>query len=84
MNFEIVDNNGQKVDCEVVDLFKDESNNINYIIYTDGTKSENDKLEVYASRYVLENGKYFLKDIENDYEWDLIDNFLASKDKEVG
>lgn len=83
MNFKIYDN-GKEVECEIIMTFKDESNDINYIVYTDGTKDNEGDLEIYASRFVLENNDFILQQIENDYEWNLIDNMLESKVKEVG
>ena len=83
MNFKIYDN-GKEVECEIIMTFKDESNDINYIVYTDGTKDNEGDLEIYASRFVLENNDFILQPIENDYEWNLIDNMLESKVKEVG
>ncbi len=79
MNFKIKDDYGREVVCNIVDIFKDESNNIKYVIYTDGSKSIDNKLKVYASRYEEVDGNYILKEIENDYEWNLIDNFLAKR-----
>lgn len=81
MDFKIFDAD-KEIICDVLLTFKDNNNDINYIVYTDGTKDENEELEIYASRYILENDKIILKDIENDYEWDLIDNMLESKYKE--
>ena len=80
MNFKIYEDNKEIV-CNIIKIFKDDSNDINYIIYTDGTKNDNGDLEIYASRYVLENNNYILADIENDYEWNLIDNMLESMNK---
>ena len=80
MNFKIYENNNE-INCDIIKVFKDDSNDINYIIYTDGTKDEKGELEIYASRYVLENNNYILEDIENDYEWNLIDNMLESMNK---
>lgn len=79
MKFDVLDQSGQKVQCEVVDLFKDETNKRNYLIYTDGTKNSDGQLEIYASRYVQKNDTFVLEDIEEEQEWDLIDEFLASK-----
>ena len=82
MNFKII--NGEKeILCNVLLTFKDDGNNINYIVYTDGTKDINGDLKNYASRYVLENGNYVLKSIEKESEWDLIDSMLESKFKEL-
>ena len=83
MNFKILED-GKEIICDIMLTFRDDNNDINYIIYTDGTKDEEGDLEIYASRYVIENGDYILKEIENDYEWDLIDNMLEAKYKEFG
>lgn len=83
MNFKIIED-GKEVTCNIILTFKDEANDINYIVYNDGTKDEFGELEIYASRYVLENGEYILKDIENDYEWNLIDNMLESRRNDLG
>ena len=80
MNFKIYEDNKEIV-CNIIKIFKDDSNDINYVIYTDGTKDEEGELEIYASRYILENNNYILTDIENDYEWNLIDNMLESMNK---
>ena len=82
MNFKIIED-GKEIVCDIVLTFRDDNNDINYIIYTDGTKDENYELELYASRYILKDNNYILKEIENDYEWDLIDNMLESKYKEI-
>lgn len=81
MNFQIIED-GKEINCKIVLTFRDNNNDINYIIYTDGTKDENGELELYASRYVKDGNNYSLKEIEFDYEWDLIDNMLESKSKE--
>ena len=80
MNFKIVDDYGNQVDCNLLYTFKGK-NDINYIIYTDGSKNNDGKLEILASRYVVVNKNYVLKDIESDAEWDLIDKFLEMQMK---
>jgi len=83
MKFNVIDNNGKQIDCDVIFTFKDDSNNISYIVYTDGTHDESGDLKIYSSRYVLENGNYILKAIENDYEWNMIDNMIEARFNEV-
>jgi uncharacterized protein YrzB (UPF0473 family) len=83
MEFTIIDKDEKEIKCEIVFTFRDNNNDINYIVYTDGTKNKLGEEEIYASRYVVENGNYILKDIENDYEWNLIDNMIESKFNEV-
>ena len=78
MDFRIIEN-GKEIECEIITFFRDDNNDINYIVYTDGTKDKNNELEIFASRYVEEDGNYILKAIETEAEWNLIDNMLESK-----
>lgn len=80
MKFKVIQD-GKEIICDVVMTFS--NNNIDYIVYTDGTKDENGDLEVYASRYVMENNQYILNPIEEDSEWDLVDEMLETTSKEV-
>jgi len=80
MKFKVVEN-GKEIECEIVLTFRDENNDINYIVYTDGTKDSDGELEVYASRYIQEDSNYILQAIENESEWNLIDNMIESKFK---
>ena len=80
MNFKIIED-GKEITCEIVTLFSDENNDINYIVYTDGTEDADGELELYASRYIERDNNYILQPIENEYEWNLIDNMIESKFK---
>ena len=82
MNFKIIEN-GKEIECSIITTFKDNTRDINYVVYTDGEKDSNGEMEVYASRYVLENNQYILNPIERAEEWDFIDNMLEAKSKEV-
>lgn len=82
MNFKIIDK-GNEIQCEILLTFRDENNKINYIIYTDGTKDCDGDEKIYASRYTFKDGNYILEAIENNFEWDLIDNMLENKYKEL-
>ena len=57
-------------------MFKDDSTNINYIVY-----NEENNDEIYASRYDIIDGKIVLQAIEHESEWNLIDNMLEKSDK---
>ena len=81
MNFKIIDN-GKEIECEILLTFKAEKTNISYIVYTDGTKDANDEFEIYASRYSKKGNDFILEAIENEHEWDLIDEMLEAKFKE--
>jgi uncharacterized protein YrzB (UPF0473 family) len=78
MKFKIIEN-GKEIECEIVLTFRDENNDINYIVYTDGTKDSDGELEVYASRYIEEANKYILHPIQSEVEWNLVDNMLELK-----
>ena len=80
MNFKVVED-GKEINCEIILTFRDDNNDINYIVYTDGTKDKYGDLEVYASRYSKKGNDYILEAIENESEWNLIDNMLESKFK---
>ena len=82
MNFKIYQD-GKEIICDIVLTFRDDNNNINYIVYTDGTKDDEDDLEVYASRYVIKDNNFYLEPIEYEFEWNLIDNMLESKYKGI-
>lgn len=81
MKFNVVDE-GKVITCNVLFTFRDDINDINYIVYTDGTKDDDGDELIYSSRYILEDQNYILKPIENDYEWNLIDNMIESRCKE--
>lgn len=81
MDFEIIQDS-KKITCKTLFTFKDEAKNINYIVYTDESKNDDDNLKIYASRYVLENNNIVLKEIENDSEWDMIDEMISIKFEE--
>lgn len=74
MNFEILDKLGKKIECNVIGTF--ESNNKNFILYTDGTEVKEEK-EVYASLYKLnDDNSMILLPITDENDWDLVDKYL--------
>ena len=73
MSFKIIDN-GREIICNIILTFRDDNNGIIYIVYEVNN-------EIYASRYILENNNYILNDIEEEYEWNLIDNMIESKSR---
>lgn len=71
MDFKVI-SDGNVVNCNIVMTFKE--NEINYIVYTDGTKDNNGNLELYASRYIILNNEYRLTPILSDREWDMVES----------
>jgi uncharacterized protein YrzB (UPF0473 family) len=70
-SFEITDENGKKISCEILMSFEDNQNK--YMIYTDGELDDEGNIEVLATKYTVENDKVTLIPIEDDAEWDLVD-----------
>ena len=82
MDFKILEN-GKELECSIITAFRDDNNGISYVVYTDGEKDSNGEMEVYASRYVLEDNQYILNPIDSEKEWDFVDNMLEARCKEV-
>ena len=58
-------------ECEIIDCFTNEGNN--YILYTDGTLSSNNKLEVYTNKFTLDSNNQITLLPISDEEWNIID-----------
>ncbi len=70
--FEITDENGNKIVCDILMTFEDNGNK--YMIYTDRELDENNNFEVLAMKYVEEApDKITIMPIKTDEEWDLVD-----------
>lgn len=74
--------NGRKVEFDVILTFKNEYNGKNYIVYTDNSKDENNKLRIYSSIYNSDSLE-LLGVPETEEEWKtiygLLDNILLDK-----
>ena len=72
---------GESIECDIITMFKDDSGNINYIIYTDGSLDENNLKNIYASRFnYAQDNCIELLDIEDEKEWDMVDEVIRSLD----
>ena len=77
MNFQLLNQNNDLITCKIIGLFTHQ--NDNYIIYTDGTIGTDDKENVLASKYEINDDKLIIKPLETEYEWDLIDKYLKGE-----
>ena len=59
---------------------EDTTNNVNYLIYTDDSKIDNDTIRTYASTYVLSDKGNMtkFKPVEMKEEFDFIEQVLSS------
>ena len=63
LKFETQDKNGNKIICDVIATYHDDSTNKDFIVYTDRTLDENNKLKLYYSLYKKEGNNIKLIDI---------------------
>lgn len=69
--------NGNKVTLNVIDIIAIKELNKEYIIYTiEGDSSDN----IYASIFVEDETSYTIKTIENDDEWEIVQNIINEMD----
>ena len=68
--------NGTKIEYNVVLTFFNETNNKNYIIYTDNTIDQNNKIRLYAGIYEPNLNNKYLGEPTTKEEWTYINNIL--------
>lgn len=73
---EIINSLGQKVEADILTIFKVNSTNKDYIVYTFNETDENANLKTYTSRLRETDGKYFLDAITDDNEWQEVKNII--------
>ena len=66
---------GSKKDYDVILTFKNEINKKDYVVYTDNTYDDNQKLKIYAAIYNPLTAE-FLGNVESEEEWDVIKKVL--------
>ncbi len=74
---EITNSLGQKVDADIITVFKVNSTDKDYIVYTFNEKDDNNNYKTYTSRLRETNGQYFLDAITDDNEWQEVKNIIV-------
>lgn len=74
---EITNSLGQKVDADIITVFKVNSTNKDYIVYTFNEKDNENNYKTYTSRLRETNGQYFLDAITDDNEWQEVKNIIV-------
>ena len=77
----ITDNLGNVKEYKVLYTFKKQSNNKNYIVYTDNTKDELGNLNIYASIFYPDDDTK-IEDVESKEDWDIIEKILTKDCKD--
>ena len=70
-----INKNGEKINYDVILTFKSEINKQYYVVYTDNTYDEENKLRIYAAIYNPLSNE-FIKEVEEQTEWDEIYKLL--------
>lgn len=83
MTFNVLNDEGKEVECEVLFTFESDETKKNYIVYTDNTQDEEGNTKVYASIYQPEEEETRLLPIETDKEWKIIETILEELQNET-
>ena len=83
MTFNITNDEGQEVECEVLFTFESDETGKNYMVYTDNTVDEEGNTKVYASIYNPDEEDQTLQQIETDKEWTIIETILNELQEEA-
>ena len=73
---EITNSLGQKVEADIITVFKVNSTNKDYIVYTFNEKDSENNYKTYTSRLRETDGQYFLDAITDDNEWLDVKNII--------
>lgn len=73
---EITNSIGQKVDAEIITIFKVNETNKDYITYTFNEKTPDNNFKSYTSILRENEGKYFLDPITDESEWEKVKNII--------
>ena len=74
---EITNSLGQKVEADIITVFKVNSTNKDYIVYTFNEKDSENNYKTYTSRLRETDGQYFLDAITDDNEWLDVKNIIV-------
>ena len=82
--FEIINDQGEKLECEVLFTFDSDETKKSYIVYTDNTFDDEGNQKVYASTYDPSGENLELNPITEEKEWQVIEGILASLQEKMG
>ena len=76
LTFNVIDDNGNNIECEILFTFEFDETGKNYIVYTDNTTDEHGNTKVYASIFNPNEPDSKLTAIETEKEWKIIQTIL--------
>ncbi len=75
--FSVLDENGDEIQCNTLLMFSSPESEKDIVIYTDNTVSEDGLENIYASYYCYDDEALRLVDIDNEVDWQLVQDVLA-------
>ena len=81
--FQVINDEGKEVTCEVLFTFDSDETKKSYIAYTDNTLDEIGNIKVYASIYDKTGESKELLPIESEKEWQIIENIFSKLQDKV-
>lgn len=82
--FQVINDEGKEVTCEVLFTFDSDETKKSYIAYTDNTLDEVGNVKVFASIYDKTGESKELLPIESDKEWQIIENIFSKLQDKIG
>ncbi len=81
-----IDKSGNRVEFDMLVIFRNEETGKDYIVYTDNTRDETGKVRVYASVYNEDplTRQVSLGEIGTDREWDAVSEALDIAEEMAG
>ncbi len=76
MTFTIIDDDGEKLECETLFTFESDETGKSYIVYTDNTEDEEGNIKAYAAIYNQDKEDGILQPIETEEEWEIIEKIM--------
>ncbi len=81
--FQVINDEGKEVTCEILFTFDSDETKKSYIAYTDNTLDEVGNVKVYASIYDKNGESKELLPIESEKEWQIIENIFSKLQDKV-
>ena len=80
--FSVLGENGEEIRCRTILMFTSPQSEKDIVVYTDDTVNEDGLENIYVSYYGYDNDSLRLLDIDNEADWQLVQEVLAEVTEE--
>lgn len=83
--FTVIDNDGNEMECFVLFTFESDVTRKSYVVYTDNTFDDKDRIQIYASTYIpdADGSVTTLHPINTAEEWELVEETLNNIQQQI-